>query len=281
MSQNKGKPTLSHSRVDSYQTCGYAYYRAYIMGDYKPPGIFMLRGSGMHKAAEVNFNQKIETHKDLPLDDIIEIAVTGFEQRMVEDGLSMTPAEQKRGHKVVVSEAKDSTAVHARIFGEKQAPDYQPVWVEEKYRIELPESSHDLTGVIDIFDDQYRVMDFKTSGRKKRQADVDTSFQLQCYSLAVYKRTGAVPAEAGLDVSIHRDSGSTDRQVLTTQHTVEDLEVMVNRINAVLHGINSGVFPPAKAGSWKCTARYCGYAADQSCPYYNPARDPESERFSV
>jgi hypothetical protein len=232
----------------------------------------MLRGSGVHKGAEVNFNQKIDSHEDLPAKDIVDISVAGFEQKLEDDGLELSPEQAALGRDNVISAAKDEVVVMAKCHAEQQAPDYQPVLVEKYYRIELPNCSHDMSGIIDLLDDKYRVRDWKTSSRKKSQADVDASFQLKAYAVAIHSLTGALPSDVGLDTLVNTKKGCS-RQVVTMVPTARDVMLFVARLNAVLDGINKGVFAPAPAGSWKCSSRWCGYAATDDCPYYDAERD--------
>lgn len=279
--QENEKPRLSPSKVTSYQTCGYKFFRTYIQGEWKPPGIAAVRGSGVHGAAQANFAQKIESHEDLPKSDLVDIAVASFEQKMATDGVLLTHEEESTGRPKVIGQAKDQTVVLAGLFAEQQAPDYQPEIVEEYVKIPIAGSSHDLSGRIDLLTNDWRVRDFKTASKSKRQADVDTSFQLQYYALAAYVRTGRKVRDVGLDVSVITKTGKTSRQVLTTTPTATDFRAMVARMNAVIDAINKGSFPPAPAGHWMCSARWCGFAADNDCPYYNAERDPTNKLYQI
>jgi hypothetical protein len=260
-----------------YLECGYAYYRRYILGEYQPPGIAMLRGTGVHGGAEHNFTQKVESHEDLPWKEIVDFSVHTFDQALVTDGVELNPEERKVGRKKIVAEARDVVQTLAAVHATQQAPKYQPVYVEQWAKIKMPSSKYDLNGKIDLIAEGSKpgktiVRDFKTASRKKSQGDVDGSLQLHFYAAATAVLTGVFPENVGLDVLIETKTGKQSVQELTTIPTKRDFAALTARINAVIQGIEAGVFLPATPGSWKCSLKWCGYA--QTCPYYNSERDP-------
>lgn len=272
------KPALSPGRIGMMLDCGYAYKRRYIDDEVIPPGVAMARGTGVHGGAEYNFAQKMETREDLPVKDIVEVAVASFEQEVETADVHLNPEEEKRGRDIVLAEAKDITAVLAQVHAEHQAPKYQPTHVEQWARICMPGSKYDLNGRIDLIAEgvkdpkKPRVRDIKTASRKKSQSDVDRSLQLQFYAAATAVLTGLWPEDVGLEVVIETKGGKSSAQELTCVPTKRDMETMVHRINAVVSAIEAGVFLPAAIGSWRCSSRWCGYAA--TCPHYNAERDP-------
>ena len=262
------KPYLSPSQLDSYCRCPEAYRRRYLDKEIIPPGVAMLKGTGFHGAAKVNFKQKIESRRDLPVKEMVEAAVETFTKE-VHGGLTLSEEEHARGSEIVIGEAKDDLAelvdVHARL----QAPDYQPVFVEEKVRIVLPNAPRDLLGILDLADDKDRVTDFKTAAKKKSQSDADDSVQLSVYAAAFQIRTGRPPAEVRLDTAVQTKT-KTDRQVLVSERGQNDFDALANRINAVTNAITVGSFPPATPGAWWCGPKWCGYW--HTCPYVNNQR---------
>ena len=266
------KPYLSPTQIEMITKCGEAYRRRYIEKHKIPPGIAAHSGSGFHAGAEANFRQKIETHRDLPLADIIDAAVAGFETATA-GGFVLTPEEESRGASIVIGEAKDRVAVMAEAFADGVAPEYQPVAVEQTVRLELP-GPRDLLGIVDLLDDLDRVTDFKTSGRPKKQDDVDNSVQLTAYAAAARVLTGRAPSEVRLDV-LYGDA-TIKRQVLSSSRGKDDFVALANRINAINKTIDAGVFIPATPGAWWCNAKWCGYWS--TCPYVNSQRAALAEQ---
>lgn len=262
------KPHVSATQLDMYWRCPEQYNRRYIQGERVPPGIAAVLGSGVHGGIETNFQQKIESHEDLPTPDIVDAAVAAFEARVAGDGFSMTPEEADRGVKVVAGEAKDKTAELAGVYAKEQAPHYQPAEVEHTSRIVFPNATHDLLAVTDLRDDLKRVTDFKTSARKKPANAAEVSTQLTIYSAAYQVDRGEPPSELRLDVLTKAKTPA--RQVLTTSRTRADLQALANRVNATLDAIAAGNFTPASPDAWCCSPRWCGYW--NTCRFVNSER---------
>jgi hypothetical protein len=237
-----------------------------------PPDVALLTGTGYHKGAEANFRQKIESHQDLPEKEIVEAAVAGFETELA-GGYSLSREEVSIGTDKVLGTAKDEVARLAALHAREVAPDYQPVAVEETVRIELPNATHDMLGVLDLRDDQDRIIDFKTAGKKKNQADADNNQQLTVYAAGYHIQRGKPPAALRLDFAVK--TKTPYRHILETTRSPRDYQVLVNRINAMLAAIKSGNFPPAAPGTWWCSTKFCGYA--RQCPYFNAQRNTDVE----
>lgn len=266
------RPHLSPTQIDLFTRCGEAYRRRYIEGEKIPLGMALLKGKGFHAGAEHNMRQKIESHRDLPASDIVDAAVASFEAETT-GGYSLSQDEVFRGAKIILGETTDSLVQLAKVHAEQQAPDYQPIMVEQKVRIELP-GNRDLLGVIDLADDKGRVVDFKTAGKSKSQSDADSSIQLTTYAAAYQVTTGEPPALVQLDTLVTGKKG-VKRQVLESSRGPADFTALANRINAVSAAIDAGIFPPAPPGSWQCSAKWCGFHA--SCGYVNSERSALTE----
>jgi RecB family exonuclease len=266
------KPHLSATQLELIARCPAAYERRYINGEIIPPGVAAARGTGVHRGAETNFRQKIGTAVDMLPSQIVDAAVAGYEEA-VAGGLMLTDDEVSRGVNNVIGETKDHVAELAWQHAKLQAPEYQPILVEEKVRVELP-GPRDLLGVIDLLDTAHRITDFKTSAKAKPQSEADTSIQLTIYDASHRQKYGEPAAEVRLDVSVLKD-GQYERQVLSTTRSDADFAALANRINIVNRQIQAGIFPPASPGAWNCCPRFCGYWA--SCPFVNSERKARAE----
>ncbi|HEV3340915.1 MAG TPA: PD-(D/E)XK nuclease family protein [Pirellulales bacterium] len=262
------KPHLSASQLDMISKCPEQWRRRYVEGEVIPPGIAALKGKAVHRPAEINFRQKIETHDDLPVKEFIDLAADAFEAELA-GGYLLTPEEEVRGRKTVLGEAKDATVKMAIFHATDQAPDYQPELVEQQFRIALP-GPHDLVGVIDMADDARRVVDLKTSGKAKSQGDADGSIQLTAYAAGYRVLTGEQPTELRLD-TIVQTAKTTRRDVVSTARGPADFRALAARLNVVERQIESGIFPPAPVGAWYCGPKYCGYWS--TCKFVNAERE--------
>jgi hypothetical protein len=258
------KRYISASQLQMYERCGEQYYRRYILKEKIPPGISLLKGTGVHGGARANFRQKVESKQDLPRKDIVEIAVTEFERSFDQQGVLLTAEEETIGLKKVLGETKDSVVKLADLYAVEIAPAYQPVFVEESYRIVIENSLYDLLAIMDLADEQERVVDLKTGAKSKTQKDVDTSEQLTFYALVYKAKTKRLPKEVRLETLV--DTKVAKVQTLFSTRDDEDLRVLVERVNTMIQGLEKGVFVPAQPTSWVCDERYCGYAP--TCRYY-------------
>lgn len=272
----KAKPHISPSQLNTFENCGEQYRRRYIEKEIIPPGVAALRGSGVHKGAEMNFAQKIASKVDLPKKDIVDRAVAEFEGRMKTDGLFLDPETAARGKDIVVGEEKDVTARLAGVFADHVAPVYQPTAVEQRIRIELPDSPRDILGILDltanIVSDPARgegIVDYKTGKKTKPQTEFDTSPQVSLYDLAYRASRGKAPDFIQIEQLVALKSG--DKRVTNpTTRTAADFRPTIARVNSMIGALEKGAFLPANPGAWNCSPRWCGYWA--TCPFVNAER---------
>lgn len=267
------KPHISPSAVDMYLRCGEQYRRRYMLGERLPPGVALIKGSAVHRAAEINYRQKITTHADLSVRDMQEAAAEHVQATVKSDGLMLAPDEATRGASRIEGEIIDRAVALTTEFADRVAPTVMPILVEQFVTVELPNHTHNLVGRLDVADVADKIRDLKTSGRRKTQDEIDRSDQLTFYGIAFERLTGREPAGVVLDVLL--DQKRTDVQRLESARTTKDKQVFLNRLNAVLVGVNRGNFPPAAPGSWTCSPRFCGYW--WTCPYVNSERRAAAE----
>lgn len=244
----------------------------------------MLKGSGMHKGAEVNFRQKIESHEDLPMEQIIDAAVAGFDAELERSDVALTADEQSLGRDVAIGLARDEVKSLAAAFAVFQAPYYQPIEVERRFRIPVPRGTHDVLGVIDLIAEVNnqagrRIVDFKTGKRKKSAATAAESLQLTTYAAGHMVEFGEPPADVRLDVLIlksgKKTAGQVERQELVQQRGQADFVVLANKLNAMDKAVKEGVFLPAAEGAWNCSEKFCPFF--KSCGYVNPNRNDSAQ----
>jgi len=258
------KPSISSTRLETMWRCGEQYRRRYVEHEVIPPGIALLVGTGVHAGAQTNFAQKIETHVDLPIDEVIEAAVAGFESRLRKESYELTREEASRGARRVIAEATDQVAAMAEILAIEVVADYQPVAVEVATLVELP-GPMNMIMVTDLRDDEGRVTDFKTAGRKKSPDEVHRSTQLTAYAVAYRVDMGCDPTEVRLDTLLK--TKKVERQVLVSRRDDADYDVLAARIDATVKAIEAGIYVPTSPTNWQCSERWCGYA--RTCPYFS------------
>jgi hypothetical protein len=259
--------------MDSYTRCGEVYRRRYIEKEIIPPGFSLIKGTCVHTAAEEDFKQKIESKENLPAEQLVELAAASFDGRIKAEGVFLTEEEESIGKSKLMGEAKDSTVRMTREFAKSIAPRYQPVAVEEEFRIVLP-GKRDILGRIDLRLES-GIQDTKTGAKKKNQSDIDGDVQLTTYAAAFQTITGKPPTDIIIDNVVDRMSEKTQK-VTTESHTFKtfrdqkDFEALARRINTITAGIEAGMFLPATPGAWWCSPTSCGYW--RTCPYQNSER---------
>jgi hypothetical protein len=268
----------SASQLSLYFSCGEAFRRRYIEKEVVPAGIGALIGTGMHAAAEHNFRQKIESHADLPEQEVIEAAIAGFEKRLASDGVTLTPEEELRGRAVVLDAAKDKVAQFAAAFMVYQAADYQPKAVEKYIVIPVPRGPSDIVGYLDLVTVDHDVLDFKTGKRAKSSHSAAESTQLTLYAAGHKVAFGTPARKVGLDILIETTKG-VRRQVLMDTRDHKDFVVLANRLNTMEKGVQAGVFLPANVGDWKCSNKWCEYFT--TCPYVNAERIAAAQKVDA
>ena len=275
------KPHISASQVNTYTECGERYRRRYIEKHIIPPGIAMVRGIAIHRGAEFNFAQKIESKKDLPREDIVARAVAEYEGHIKREGLYLSTDDEARGKAIVQGEALDCTARLAGLFADEVAPVYQPRTAEETIRIALENAPRDILGILDMTayllktpdgrpaeEDAVGIVDYKSSKKTKSQTEFDNSINLTIYALTFLAKYGKPPAFINVEQLV--DLKKPKRVLNVTARSMTDFNVAVARINAVLDGIEKRVFTPAPTGWWGCCEKWCGYWS--TCGYVNNER---------
>ena len=71
---------ISHSQVGLFDKCQLSWFVKYIKGITKPPTVPMLLGQCYHEALAHNFNHKLITGVDLPVEDVIRAYNIAFQQ---------------------------------------------------------------------------------------------------------------------------------------------------------------------------------------------------------
>ena len=74
------KKHLSFTQINMFLRCARQYEFRYIKGLRRPPSGALILGKSWHKAVELNYSQKIQTEKDLPIEDVQDCFSDAFEE---------------------------------------------------------------------------------------------------------------------------------------------------------------------------------------------------------
>lgn len=241
--------------MNMFMRCSQQYFYRYIEGLKLPPTSSMVQGRSYHKGLEHNFTQKIETHEDLPKDDVKDAFSTDFNEAIKE--VEFDEEETSKGIDKVKGELKD---VGIRLI-EKAAtdlfPTIQPVFVEQKIDVEFENVDYTLTGFIDLIDDKGIIHEEKTSAKtpskdKEGRYIIDQGYLLQgaIYSL------GTAIRSLSYDYAIK----TREPKIIQIPHetTEGETEFVLSLLGKIDHAIKSEAFYPNRS-SWMCGKKTCGY----------------------
>ncbi len=189
----------SFSKVSSFSFCAKKYEFRYVLDTPAPQKPELAFGVALHAALEENFRRKMETRRDLPVEEVVAAFHAALEQN-----LAAVPDENLRG-------ATDPHYLRAMgehlldRFLKERAPALMPAprGVEGAFRLPLP-GGHEITGKFDLLDTDWVLHDFKTSSKPYDARKADPT-QLVIYAWACEKLFGRHPKAMCFDVFVKGD----------------------------------------------------------------------------
>lgn len=251
--------SIHQSTLNMAFRCGEQFRRRYIEDEIIPPGIAAGRGTGVHKANEVNLKQKITSKVDLPVSDLKDAARDGYIHSF-RNGVYLAK-EDKSSKDKLLNDGLNDTIRLTELYRKEVAPDIQPLEVERPFEIDvgLPLL---LAGRIDMEED-FKVDDLKTAGMSWPEGRIDKEIQPIFYSYAHEKETGIRP-EFIYHILVALKT-KTKRQVQKITATDNHYRALFAKLKMFCQMLDTGTFLPANPSSWWCTEKWCGYYS--TCPY--------------
>lgn len=195
----------SYSKINSFQFCPKKYEYRYVLNTPAPRRVELGFGTALHAALEHNFEQKIETRKDLPIDDVAQ-AFRGAFDRETENA-----AEESLSGPTGYQYLRSLGEHFVEIFMKQRAPLLQPAprGVECSFTLPLP-GGHLITGQFDLMDEAGVLHDFKTSNKRYDPASADKT-QLVLYAWACRRLFNRYPSALCFDVFVKaKEMGSAE-----------------------------------------------------------------------
>jgi hypothetical protein len=258
----------SNSSLTVLQDCGERYRRKYIEKDHRPSFVRQLRGSVVHRVVQTSMTRKWKQRSLPSIKEARDLAATEFDLAW-KAGVMFTREDQERGAKVVAGDSKDFAVDIAGYHVEAVAPAIEPIAVERRIVVRPAESDLEIVGTIDLIDRQADgevLTDTKTSEKSPQKDAAETSQQLTLFSLIRWAETHVIPKRLKLDYLVRTPKEHQKKHVpLETTRTMEDLRVMVRRLNNAVEAVKKGIFIPANPSAWYCSPNWCEYYGD--CAY--------------
>jgi len=242
----KKQDYVSSSQIAKFMSCPIAFKYHYEDGIKQDTNIYMEYGSAIHHALAYNNMQKVKTKKD----ENVDILYKKFCEYLKK--------ECKKRYGWLNSDIYNDMLIMGEIILEKYlkeiAPNYQPLYVEQKYEIKLKHFPITILGYIDVIMDNGEVWDYKTVGKTTKknwvQKEVDKSFQLTFYSSIYRKKYQKI--EKGLSiVTLPREAKPVITKVDTTR-TQDDILYILEFASLMDEVCKKGVYVPNLKNCSQC-----------------------------
>lgn len=249
--------------MSCYFLCPVRYKFRYADGQRMPGTATLWRGRGYHKGAETNFNQKVVSHEDMSVDDIVDVSVAALDDvTSGREEMTLSDDERSQGKRKVMKRLVDEVAEMAELLAKEQAPRYQPIGVEEEFRITM-KGMPDIVGRLDIRVHD-GVIDFKSSGRRMSQLEADSSIQLTLYDIAHTGIAGEKASTLAYDRAVLTKSKAFT-EVIATERNSQHVRALAERFTVMNRSIEAGIFIPCDPNAWQCSPKWCEFW--KVCPY--------------
>ena len=186
MTEKQKKTQISSSMISGMWKCGIQVQRRYgkdlgigIENEIIPPGIAMAIGTSTHEVVAKNLKHKMKNKELLPREEYIDLARDNW--NMFYPDVMLTEDEAVNSKKTQ-GESTDKAIKLASVHYDLVAPQLEPVAVEEKFVIQMPNYPFDLKGTKDLREKGF-IEDLKTS-KNSASGNLADSLQMRMYSMA-------------------------------------------------------------------------------------------------
>lgn len=218
---------LSATSLSMYLRCPNQFRHRYILGLKKRPGEALALGSAVHEALKLNFEQKIASHVDLPIVELVDAYRDEIWPRVVAQTEESNDSEIEWDDE---DHARTRGSAMIQAYQKEVAKRVQPIEVETRFELSglapVP-----VIGYIDTETDPL-VIDYKTAKQKRKVVKPEWQLQGRLYSRAKHKpadfhviaHTGCVTPleEPGLTIApTPLEVGALEQMI---SHTAERIE---------------------------------------------------------
>ena len=234
-------PVLSPSQVRTFLDCQARWWFKYglQLPDRKTSSLAF--GLAIHRALEVNFREKLETHEDLDTAGVVMIFRDAWMEQAGQTEFSADESQQeirRAGERLVAK------------YMDEVAPKIDPAAVEVDVQGEIGGVS--VRGRVDLLDAEGRLIDIKTASRRPSWVSPDYAFQLATYR----QITPGANGEARIDCLVKTNTP----QIVQQSYTVGEADLQATRVlfPLVREAMASGTYCPNRQ-SMLCSQKHCGF----------------------
>jgi len=258
---------LSPSSLAKFVECPREWQQTYLAERPDKPAENLIVGSAFHSAMEFNFRQKIESHVDVPVVELIEYHDDlGFDERLTFD-------QEKAGEEIVWKTSYDEAKTRARLmigeYRNRVCERIQPIAVEEKFQVPMG-GPVKIEGRYDLLTADVGI-DWKSGVKKAYKPKTSWLLQALIYSFATGKPIefhSVACSDKTHDVGIVTPLESGDMLVNMTQGEIDGLSKVVVGITEEMIDCMRRYGPdqpwPARGRFHIFACDYCSFRSD--CP---------------
>jgi hypothetical protein len=248
---------LSASSLRLLRVCPEAWRRRYILGERERPGEALVLGKAVHSALEHTHRQKVDSHEDLPIPEVVEYyndlawpeAVAEHEEGVRWDSNPDVPRNDG---------ARILHAYHAAV-----SPRIQPIAVEKKIEFLVPGVPVPIWGFVDV-EEQQNVIDLKTSKSVTRKPDANWRMQGMLYSGHLGKPTHFHSVSRAQAPSI---ATPLESEELTVQPHPTLWPLIIKVLNDYAASIEFYFQRYGPTDTWPLSGLYSDYRGGPSCNF--------------
>jgi hypothetical protein len=234
-------PVLSPSQVRTFLDCQARWWFKYGLMLPETRSSSLALGLAAHRALELNFREKLETHEDLDTAGIVMIFRDAWMEQVGQTQFTKDESQhdiRRIGERLVAK------------YMDEVAPQIEPAAVEMDVQGEI--FGVRVRGHVDLLDIDGRLIDIKTASRQPSSVSPDYAFQL-----ATYRQI--TPGASG-EVRIDSLVKTATPQIVQQSYTVGEQDLRATKVlfPMVQGAMGSGMYCPNRQ-SLLCSQKYCGF----------------------
>lgn len=249
---------LRISSLNLFLDCSAKFYFQIIEKVDVPKSIALALGTSVHKALETNYSQKVDSRKDLELETVKDVFSDTYEKETQEVDSNDFKLQSK-------GDKKDIALLLVEKYHSDIAPHIQPIKVEQRINVKFS-NGVELTGQLDLLDEDNVLVDHKTTSRKPTGASISNILQVTGYSI-LGQTAGYEIKERRIDYLVF---GA--RPEIKHFNVEADRNYFLNVLEVITKSIEAGIFIPNR-GSMFCTKRFCKFYNECEKKYGGKVRE--------
>jgi RecB family exonuclease len=239
------KEYISHNQIRTYLECPYKYYLSYIKELSAPCNEKVYLGNIFHAAIEQFFLRRLD-NSEMPLEELRQLFCDKFAQEQKQEEINWTES---------VSETEKRGLAFISYFHHNIAPEIRPLMIEKELEVSLPGTEVRLKGIIDLVEEDFTIIDFKTSTSRWSESRARGSLQFLIYKYLFDVSFRASSPRIRIEQLYNGVHKSTKHHSIVFAVTPAQIEALLERIRTIIGLIEGGNFAPT--GSFSC--KWCDF----------------------